>query len=38
MTEDRCICCGEVIPEGRQICIMCEVSIDNLTEDHKTEE
>lgn len=22
--EDRCICCGEIIPEGRQVCPMCE--------------
>ena len=22
--EDRCVCCGEIIPEGRQICINCE--------------
>lgn len=22
--EDRCVCCGEIIPEGRQVCPMCE--------------
>lgn len=22
--EDRCICCGEIIPEGRQVCRICE--------------
>lgn len=22
--ENRCVCCGAVIPEGRQICISCE--------------
>lgn len=22
--KDRCICCGDVIPEGRQVCINCE--------------
>ena len=22
--EDRCICCGELIPEGRQVCPACE--------------
>lgn len=22
--EDRCVCCGEVIPEGRMICLQCE--------------
>lgn len=25
MTEDRCVCCGTVIPEGRQICGGCEI-------------
>lgn len=25
--EDRCICCGEVIPEGRMICPICEVKV-----------
>lgn len=22
--EDRCVCCGEIIPEGRMICWACE--------------
>ena len=22
--EDKCVCCGEVIPEGRQVCPQCE--------------
>ncbi len=22
--EDRCVCCGEVIPEGRMVCVKCE--------------
>lgn len=22
--EDRCICCGAVVPEGRMICQACE--------------
>ena len=22
--EERCVCCGEIIPEGRQVCPMCE--------------
>lgn len=22
--EDRCICCGEIIPEGQQICKICQ--------------
>ena len=21
---DRCVCCGEVVPEGRQVCPLCE--------------
>jgi RNA polymerase subunit RPABC4/transcription elongation factor Spt4 len=21
---DRCVCCGEIIPEGRMVCITCE--------------
>jgi hypothetical protein len=24
MSIDRCICCGEIIPEGRQVCWNCE--------------
>lgn len=24
MNEDRCVCCGEIVPEGRQICLNCE--------------
>ena len=24
MNEERCICCNETIPEGRQICWSCE--------------
>ena len=23
---DRCVCCGEIVPEGRQICPQCERS------------
>ena len=23
-TVDRCVCCGDVIPEGRQVCPKCE--------------
>lgn len=25
--EDRCIMCGEYVPEGRQVCRVCEQSI-----------
>lgn len=27
MNEDRCICCGEVVPEGRMVCWGCEHNI-----------
>ena len=26
MNENRCICCGDIIPEGRQVCPICEAS------------
>jgi RNA polymerase subunit RPABC4/transcription elongation factor Spt4 len=25
---DRCVCCGDVIPEGRQVCPKCEGDVD----------
>ena len=25
--ENRCVCCGAIIPEGRQVCRECEVNI-----------
>ena len=25
---ERCICCGEVIPEGRMVCNACEHSVE----------
>ena len=27
MRENKCICCGEVIPKGREMCIGCERDI-----------
>ena len=24
-TDNMCVCCGEIIPEGRQVCPNCEV-------------
>lgn len=24
MSEERCVCCGAVIPEGRMVCPECE--------------
>lgn len=26
---DRCICCGEIIPEGRMVCPQCEAKAEN---------
>ena len=23
MSENRCVCCGQIIPEGEQVCIAC---------------
>lgn len=28
MGENRCVCCGAIIPEGRMVCWMCEHSVD----------
>lgn len=25
-SDNRCVCCGEIIPEGRQVCLNCERS------------
>ena len=25
---DRCVCCGEIVPEGRQICPQCGAKMD----------
>lgn len=27
MTEDHCVCCGEIIPEGRMVCPNCLVYV-----------
>ena len=32
MSEERCVCCGEQIPEGRQVCWACEYGIQNFKE------
>lgn len=24
MNDNRCVCCGAIIPEGRQVCPVCE--------------
>ena len=25
MSENRCVCCGEIIPEGSQVCRLCQM-------------
>lgn len=32
MAENRCVCCGEVIPEGKQVCRMC--ALKSISKDH----
>lgn len=27
--EDRCVCCGAIIPEGRMVCLMCEMEVED---------
>lgn len=27
---ERCVCCGEIIPEGRQVCPGCEAKLKNI--------
>lgn len=27
MRENRCVCCGEIIPEGKQVCQNCLVAV-----------
>lgn len=27
--EDRCVCCGKIIPEGRQVCKNCVDSLED---------
>ena len=30
MDVDRCVVCGEIVPEGRQICLNCEYRVDKI--------
>lgn len=32
MNEETCICCGEPIPEGRQVCPSCEKEYEEVEE------
>jgi hypothetical protein len=36
MNEDRCVCCGAVVPEGTWVCINCKMKLEE-TCDGKTE-
>lgn len=41
MSEERCICCGNIIQEGRQICCSCErdiVKIGSILQSHNATE
>ncbi len=31
--EDRCICCGDIIPEGIQVCRTCEEKVNNMNKE-----
>lgn len=31
MSEDRCVCCGAIVPEGRMVCPICEDQHDKET-------
>ena len=31
--DNRCVCCGEIIPEGRQVCPNCNASVGTHTVD-----
>ena len=40
MTENRCIICGAIVPEGTQVCPICESDIDEeyiFMEEHKND-
>lgn len=28
--ENRCVCCGAIIPEGRMVCPICEMDADEI--------
>jgi hypothetical protein len=31
-SENTCVCCGEIIPEGRQVCPNCEKDIEEASQ------
>lgn len=34
MAENRCVCCGEIVPEGRMVCPTCEARAGAPKYDH----
>lgn len=36
MDVDRCVCCGEYVPEGRMVCFDCEKIVYGESEDGRT--
>ena len=36
--ENRCVCCGDIIPEGRQVCWNCEHNSTQAKEEPENEE
>lgn len=39
MDDNRCVCCGEIIPEGRQVCPQCDCkSIESESKNNKCQE
>lgn len=37
MNEDRCVCCGAIIPEGSWVCPNCLVTVKESVKDGKEE-
>ena len=38
MTENRCVCCGAIIPEGRQVFPSCEKKLMQMGNNSKEKE
>lgn len=37
MTDNTCICCGSIIPEGRMVCPMCEAGAERKSKHPRTD-
>ena len=35
--EDRCVCCGAVVPEGRMVCPQCEMETEQIMAERRKE-